>query len=125
MTARRPEITDAELTAALKTLQRALRREAGVTPEAAKKALRVVEAYTRQRERPAAEKVKRPGTKPPVHQPQPHRQPLVPTRCPMCKAAGIQRVSKPASGTSIWFHCPFCRHTWKFLVDEPEAGPRR
>src|SRR5262245_10830804 len=48
--------------------------------------------------------------------------PRLPTRCPACKGGVIQRMAR-AHGSSVWFHCFFCNHTWKFRVDEPRAVP--
>ena len=48
--------------------------------------------------------------------------PRLPTRCPVCKGALIQRVSgRPHGG--IWFQCFFCHHTWKVRLDGPRAHP--
>jgi len=45
----------------------------------------------------------------------------LPTRCPACKGPVIQRVAR-AHG-SIWFHCFFCDHSWKFRLDDERAVP--
>jgi hypothetical protein len=47
--------------------------------------------------------------------------PRLPTRCPACKGAVIQRMAR-AHG-SIWFHCFFCKHSWKFRAEDPRAVP--
>jgi len=47
--------------------------------------------------------------------------PRLPTRCPACKGAVIQRMAR--AHASIWFHCFFCKHSWKFRVDDPRAVP--
>jgi hypothetical protein len=44
----------------------------------------------------------------------------LPTRCPVCKAAGIQRMPNKTRGTVIWFYCVFCKHVWKFRLDDAE-----
>ena len=46
--------------------------------------------------------------------------PRLPTRCPVCKSKVIQRMPNPTQGTVIWFHCGFCKHTWKIRIDDPE-----
>jgi hypothetical protein len=43
----------------------------------------------------------------------------LPTRCPVCKGAVIQRMSGSTQGTAIWFQCLFCKHMWKFRLDDP------
>ena len=48
------------------------------------------------------------------------RAPRLPTRCPVCKGAVIQRMPNPTPGTVIWFYCNFCKHAWKFRVDDAE-----
>src|SRR6266540_483327 len=49
--------------------------------------------------------------------------PRLPTRCPVCKGAVIQRMSRSTSGTYIWFNCLFCSHIWKFRIDDAPANP--
>ena len=44
----------------------------------------------------------------------------LPTRCPVCKGAGIQRMPNKSRGTVIWFYCVFCKHVWKFRIDDAE-----
>ena len=46
----------------------------------------------------------------------------LPTRCPVCKGAVIQRMSGRPPGL-IWFQCFFCTHTWKVRVDNAHAFP--
>jgi hypothetical protein len=48
--------------------------------------------------------------------------PRLPTRCPACKGALIQRMAR-AHGASIWFHCLFCNHAWKSRLEDPRAIP--
>ena len=43
--------------------------------------------------------------------------PRLPTRCPMCKAAGIFRMPDKSSGAVIWFYCDFCKHMWKVRIE--------
>jgi hypothetical protein len=45
----------------------------------------------------------------------------LPTRCPACRGAVIQRMAR-AHG-SVWFHCFFCKHSWKFRFDDGRAVP--
>ena len=52
-----------------------------------------------------------------------HVLPRLPTRCPACKGALIQRMPRPTPGTFIYFYCLFCNHIWKFRTDEPQANP--
>lgn len=47
--------------------------------------------------------------------------PRLPTRCPTCKGAVIQRMSARPQGGFIWFQCFFCNHAWRFRVDEARA----
>jgi hypothetical protein len=47
----------------------------------------------------------------------------LPTRCPLCKGAVIERTSNASSGAFMWFHCLFCNHWWKFRTDESRANP--
>jgi hypothetical protein len=47
--------------------------------------------------------------------------PRLPTRCPGCKGGVIQRMSR-AHG-SLWFHCFFCNHIWRFRLEEARATP--
>lgn len=47
--------------------------------------------------------------------------PLLPTRCPACKGAVIQRMAR-AHG-SIWFYCFFCKHSWRFRLEDARAVP--
>jgi hypothetical protein len=49
--------------------------------------------------------------------------PRLPTRCPACKGALIQRMPRPSHGTFISFHCLFCKNIWKFHLDDPRASP--
>jgi hypothetical protein len=49
--------------------------------------------------------------------------PRLPTRCPACKGAVIQRMPRSVHGTFIWFNCLFCSHIWKFRIDEPPPNP--
>jgi hypothetical protein len=44
-----------------------------------------------------------------------------PSRCPACKGAVIQRMAR-AHG-SIWFHCFFCKHIWRFRLEDSRAAP--
>lgn len=48
-------------------------------------------------------------------------EPRLPTRCPACKGAVIQRMAR--AHASIWFHCFFCNHIWKFRLDDGRAVP--
>lgn len=48
--------------------------------------------------------------------------PRLPTRCPVCKGAVIQRISGRPQGL-MWFKCHFCSHTWKFRLDDARAYP--
>jgi hypothetical protein len=41
----------------------------------------------------------------------------LPTRCPNCKGAVTQRRAGWTHGTSIWFYCFFCNHSWKSYGD--------
>ena len=52
-----------------------------------------------------------------------HVLPRLPTRCPACKGALIQRMPRATPGTFIYFYCLFCNHIWKFRTDEPQANP--
>jgi len=47
--------------------------------------------------------------------------PRLPSRCPACKGAVIQRMAR-AHG-SLWFHCFFCNHIWRFRLEEAMATP--
>jgi hypothetical protein len=47
----------------------------------------------------------------------------LPTRCPACKGAVIERMPSAIHGTFIWFHCVFCNHAWKFRVEDPRTNP--
>ena len=50
--------------------------------------------------------------------------PRLPTRCPLCKGAVIERLSASSHGTYIWFHCLFCNHHWKYhRADDIDANP--
>jgi hypothetical protein len=50
--------------------------------------------------------------------------PRLPTRCPLCKGAVIERLSTSSHGSYIWFHCLFCNHHWKFhRADDITANP--
>lgn len=49
--------------------------------------------------------------------------PRLPTRCPACKGAVIQRMPRSVHGTFIWFTCLFCSHIWKFRLDDAPANP--
>ena len=49
--------------------------------------------------------------------------PRLPTRCPACKGALIQRMPRSTHGAFIWFYCLFCSHIWKFRIDDPPANP--
>jgi len=48
--------------------------------------------------------------------------PRLPTRCPVCKAATIERTGSPSHATFIWFHCLFCNHWWKFRIADSERA---
>jgi hypothetical protein len=48
--------------------------------------------------------------------------PRLPTRCPGCKGAVIQRMAGSSHGGFIWFHCFFCNHPWKFRLDDARAN---
>lgn len=43
--------------------------------------------------------------------------PRLPTRCPACKGAIVQRRAGWTHGASVWFYCFFCKHSWKSLGD--------
>lgn len=43
--------------------------------------------------------------------------PRLPTHCPVCKGAVIQRVSGGAHAGVVWFQCFFCNHMWRFRLD--------
>jgi len=46
----------------------------------------------------------------------------VPTRCPSCRGAVIQRL--PGRTRSfIWIHCFYCNRTWKRRLDDPRSSP--
>jgi len=45
----------------------------------------------------------------------------LPTRCPACRGAVIQRIAR-AHG-SVWFHCFFCKHSWRFRLEDARAVP--
>jgi hypothetical protein len=47
--------------------------------------------------------------------------PRLPTRCPACKGAVIQRMAR-AHG-SFWFHCFFCKHIWRFRLEGAPTIP--
>lgn len=51
------------------------------------------------------------------------RSPHLPTRCPLCKGAVIERTASGAHGGFLWFHCLFCNHWWKFRTDESLTVP--
>lgn len=51
------------------------------------------------------------------------RSPHLPTRCPACKGAVVQRMSARPHGGFIWFQCLFCNHTWRFHLEDPRAIP--
>lgn len=40
----------------------------------------------------------------------------------MCKGSLIQRIPRPNYGTSITFHCLFCKHIWKVHIEDPCAS---
>jgi hypothetical protein len=46
----------------------------------------------------------------------------LPTRCPVCKAAGIFRMPSKSSGAVIWFYCDFCKHMWKVRIESDKHG---
>jgi hypothetical protein len=46
----------------------------------------------------------------------------LPTRCPMCKGALIERMPSPTRGSFITFHCLFCSHLWKYFLDDAVAN---
>ena len=41
----------------------------------------------------------------------------------MCKGAVIQRMPNKTGGSVIWFYCGFCKHTWKFHLDDEYVNP--
>lgn len=45
----------------------------------------------------------------------------LPTRCPACKGALIQRMGQAQA--SVWFHCFFCNNLWKFRLQDARAIP--
>src|SRR5262245_10495217 len=45
----------------------------------------------------------------------------LPTHCPVCKGAVIQRVSGGSHSSVMWFQCFFCNHTWRFRLHDPRA----
>jgi hypothetical protein len=45
----------------------------------------------------------------------------LPSRCPACKGAVIQRMAR--AHNSVWFHCFFCDHIWRFRLEETRAVP--
>jgi len=47
----------------------------------------------------------------------------LPTRCPLCKGAVIERTSSAAHSGFMWFHCLFCNHWWKFRTAETYVNP--
>jgi hypothetical protein len=47
----------------------------------------------------------------------------LPTRCPSCKGALIQRMPGARQAGSISFHCMFCSYIWKVRFDEPRTNP--
>jgi len=48
----------------------------------------------------------------------------LPTRCPLCKGAVIERTSSASYGAFMWFHCLFCNHWWKFHIEQqPRVNP--
>jgi len=47
----------------------------------------------------------------------------LPTRCPTCKGALIQRMPGSRHSGYISFICMFCSHIWKVRVDEPRTNP--
>src|SRR5262245_39407035 len=47
--------------------------------------------------------------------------PRLPTRCPTCKGAVIQRMAR--AHASVWFHCFFCNHVWRFRLEDARAIP--
>jgi hypothetical protein len=47
----------------------------------------------------------------------------LPTRCPVCKGALIERMPGSMHGSFIWFRCQFCTHAWKFFVDDSWGTP--
>jgi Skp family chaperone for outer membrane proteins len=49
--------------------------------------------------------------------------PLLPSRCPACKGAVIQRMPGRTQGAFVWFYCFFCNHTWKHRLDDVPANP--
>jgi len=48
--------------------------------------------------------------------------PRLPTHCPACKGAVIQRMPNPTPGTVIWFYCTFCKHAWKVRIEDADHG---
>lgn len=51
------------------------------------------------------------------------RPPHLPTRCPLCKGAVIERTASGAHVGFLWFHCLFCNHWWKFRIEESYTNP--
>src|SRR6476661_4845140 len=49
--------------------------------------------------------------------------PRLPTRCPVCKGALVQRMPGTRHGTYISFHCMFCSHIWKFRLEDHREDP--
>jgi hypothetical protein len=49
-------------------------------------------------------------------------RPRLPTRCPVCKGAVIERMPGSPHGTFISFYCLFCNHAWRFALDDAYAG---
>lgn len=45
------------------------------------------------------------------------------TRCPACKGTVVERRAGWTHGTSSWFYCFFCNHTWKSRGDDARANP--
>ena len=46
----------------------------------------------------------------------------LPTRCPSCKGALIQRMPGARHGGYISFICMFCSHIWKIRLEEPRTN---
>jgi len=47
----------------------------------------------------------------------------LPTRCPTCKGAVVQRMPGRAHGGPIWFYCFFCKYSWKCRPGDARANP--
>ena len=48
--------------------------------------------------------------------------PRLPTRCPTCKGAVVQRMAGRTHGSYVWFYCYFCEYTWKYRPEEPRSS---